>query len=140
MIKVFLDASVIIAALLSPGGGSAKIVEFGNAGIVHAITSQTVLDEIADNLNKIKRSERQLNSFISNNSILVRERITLSEIQPFLDTVEPKDAHVLAGAFSTKCACIATLDKKHLLQPQVRRYLKPIKIQTPGEILEELVN
>lgn len=45
----------------------------------------------------------------------------------------------LSGAVSINCTHIATLDKKHLLQPEVRKYLKPIKIQTPGEILEELV-
>ena len=137
--KVFFDASVIIAALLSPSGGSAKIIELGKAGSLHLVTSQTVIGEVINNSTKIKKSEKQINNFISQNNILVREQIRTSEIEPFFNIVESKDAHILAGAISTKCTHLATLDKRHLLKPQVKKFLRPIKTGTPKEILEEML-
>lgn len=140
MIKVYLDASVIIAALLSSSGGSAKLIELGNMGVLVTITSQTVIDEVINNSSKIKKSEKQVLDHIFKNKILVSERVDAQEMEDFSQVVESKDAHVLAGATSTKCTHIATLDKKHLLQPKVKRYMKPIKIKTPGEVLQELVD
>lgn len=139
MTKVFLDASVIIAALLFPTGGSHTLIELGNAGFLHTITSQTVTDEVINNSSKIKKTQKEIINFFAENAILVRERITASEIERFKEVIEFKDAHILAGAVSTRCTYIATLDRKHLLIPQVKRYIKPIKVATPKEILEELV-
>lgn len=56
--RVYFDASVIIAALLSPTGGSALLFQFIKNGAVTGIVSQTVLEEILeeDKPKRIKRS------------------------------------------------------------------------------------
>ena len=138
MTKVFLDASVIIAALLSPSGGSAKVIEFARQRLVVGIVSQTVIFEVEAKSAKIKRSEVQIGEFINKNRILVRGRINLSQIEPYVGKVELDDAHVVAGAQLTKCDYLVTLDKKHLLREDIRREFKPLKIVSPKEILEEL--
>lgn len=140
MIRVFLDASVIIAALLSPNGGSHKLIELGNSGLIKNLTSQTVIDEVINNSSKIKRTEKQIIDFISKNTILVRERVETSETERFKKVVELKDTHVLAGSVTTRCTHLATLDKKHLLQPKVKKGMKYLKVVTPKEILEEIVS
>lgn len=56
---VFFDASVIIAALLSPTGGSAMLFKYIKLGIIVGITSQTAIEEIIqeDKPTKINRSK-----------------------------------------------------------------------------------
>ena len=44
--RVFFDASVIIAALLSPTGGSALLFQFIKIGFIVGVTSQTVIAEV----------------------------------------------------------------------------------------------
>jgi len=46
--RVFFDASVIIAALLSAGGGSSQLLKYVKLGKIVAITSQTVIEEILE--------------------------------------------------------------------------------------------
>ncbi|MDO8573182.1 MAG: putative toxin-antitoxin system toxin component, PIN family [Candidatus Daviesbacteria bacterium] len=139
MIKVFLDASVIIPALLSPTGGSFKLVQFIKLKAIIGITSRTVIEEVEDNSVKIRKSAKEIRQFMHDNSILIRKRISLAEAKPYKSTVVEKDVHVIAGAKLTKCDFLVTLDKKHLLKPDIRKLVKPLKVITPQELLEELV-
>ena len=60
--RVFFDASVIIAALLSPSGGSSLLLRYIKKGVIIGITSQTALDEILeeDKGEKLKKSKARL--------------------------------------------------------------------------------
>lgn len=138
MIRVYLDASVIIAALLSPTGGSAKLLEFVKLGAVAGVVSQTVIDEVEEHSFKIRKSHKEIRKFIQENSIIVRERIDEFESAPFKDLIEEEDIHVVAGARLTKCDYLVTLDKKHLLKEEVKKILKPLKVVAPKEILLDL--
>lgn len=139
MIKVYLDASVIIPALLSSTGGSFKLVQFVKLKAIIGITSQTVIEEVEDNSVKIRKSAKEIRQFIHDNLILIRKRISLTEAKQYKSTVVEKDVHVIAGAKLTKCDFLVTLDKKHLLKPDIKKLVKPLKIITPQELLEELV-
>ncbi len=138
MIKVYLDASVIIAALLSPTGGSAKLLEFVKLGVVVGVVSQTVIDEVEEHSLKIKKSHKEIRKFIQENSIIVRERIDKLELESFKDSIEEEDIHVAVGARLTKCDYLVTLDKKHLLKAEVKKMLKPLKVVSPKEVLLDL--
>ncbi|MDO8569978.1 MAG: PIN domain-containing protein [Candidatus Daviesbacteria bacterium] len=137
--KIYLDASVIIAALLSPNGGSAKVIRLSSLGFFKAITSQTVIEEIEEHTLKIKKDKREIKKFIADYKIIVREKLLLSDIEK-IGKVDIDDAHLIAGAKLTKCDFLVTLDKKHLLKEDIKRYFKPLKIVTPGELLEILVS
>lgn len=131
MIKVYLDASVIIPALLSSSGGSFKIVQFIKLGVFVGITSQTVIEEVENNSGKIHRSSKEIRQFIYDNKILVREKIALAETVAYKGVVEEKDVHVYAGAKLTKCDYLVTLDKK---------LAKPLKIVRPQELLASILS
>lgn len=133
--KIYLDASVIIAALLSPTGGSAKIIELSGLGIFVAITSQTVIEEVEAHSLKIKKERIEIRKFITHSRVLVREKLLLSEIE-MIEKIDVEDAHLIAGAKLTGCNFLVTLDKKHLLKTEIKEYFKPLKIVTPGELLE----
>lgn len=131
MIKVYLDASVIIAALLSSTGGSAKLIEFINLNVIVGIASQTVIDEVEAHSLKIRKSHQEIRQFIQENSIMVMEKIEEIELELFRGLIEETDIHVAVGAKATKCDYLVTLDKKHLL--------KPIKVVAPKEILLDII-
>ncbi len=46
--KVFFDASIIIAALLSPTGGSSLLFAYIKLGKITGITSQTAVEEVLE--------------------------------------------------------------------------------------------
>ena len=140
--RVFFDASVIIAALLSPTGGSSQLLKYIKFGKITAITSQTVIEEILeeDKTPRIKKSKTQIGQFIADSKLIVRKPITIDEIEPYQGLVDVEDAHLIAGANLTKCGYLVTLDKKHLLRPDIQKKFLSLKIVSPGELLEELVS
>lgn len=140
--KVFFDASVIIAAMLSSTGGSSLLLAYIKAGLIKGITSLTVIDEILeeDKFKKFNRSRKEIEQFITGTGLLVRERITSLDISPYQGMVDIEDAHLIAGANLTRCDYLVTLDKKHLLSVDIRKRFASLKIVSPKELLEEIVN
>lgn len=137
MTKIFLDASVIIAAILSPTGGSAKVIKLGQLGDWAQITSQTVVDEVKDHTEKIGKSSEEIGQFIKNHSVIVRKRMTKLEIKPLIELVDESDAHLIAGSKMTGVDFLVTLDKKHLLKEEIKNRFKPLKIVNPEELLKK---
>ncbi len=137
MTKIFLDASVIIAAMLSPAGGSAKVIRLGQLGDWAQITSQTVIDEVKDHTGKIGKSTNEINQFIKEHSVIVRQRMTKLEIKPFIGLVDESDAHLIAGSKLTGADFLVTLDKKHLLKMDIKNRFKPLNIVNPEELLRQ---
>lgn len=137
--KVYLDASVIIAALIFPSGGSFKILQLAMKKIFHLITSQTVIEEVINNSTKIGKPEDSITNFVAQNHIIVRTKMPAADTEKYQGKVDPKDAHLIAGAASTHCQYLITLDKKHLLIPSARNQFKNLVILNPKEFLESLV-
>lgn len=139
MTKVFLDASVIIAAIISQTGGSAKILSLVKSGNIIGITSQSVIDEIEEHLDKIGKSKIELANYLNLSKILIRERVKIIEIQPFLKKIDEEDAHLIAGAKLTKADFLVSLDKKHLLNEEIKNKFFSLEIVSPKEFLEKLL-
>ena len=133
MTKVFLDASVIIAAILSSDGGSAKILSLASKGKILAIISQTVVLEVLEHKEKIGKTEDEINDFVLRSKIVVREEISYEEAKKYFESVEKDDAHLVAGAKLTKCDYLISLDKKHVLS--LNDKFSPLKIVDPKEFL-----
>lgn len=140
--KVFFDASVVIAAILSSTGGSALLFAYIKVRIIKGITSLTVIDEILkeDKLTKLKLTKKELERFIADSGLLIRERIVSSDIDSYQGLIDIEDAHLIAGANLTGCEYLVTLDKKHLLNEDVRKRFLPLKIVSPKELLEEITS
>lgn len=138
--KVYFDASVIIAALLSQTGGSSLLFRYIKLGKIIGITSQTAIEETLeeDKPKRIKRSKEEIEKFIAQSGLIVRENITILEIAPYKDLIDIEDAHLIAGANLTKCEYLVTLDKKHLLREDIRKRFLPLHIVSPKELLEKI--
>lgn len=139
MIKVFFDASVIIAAIISSKGASFELLKYASRKKIIAITSKTVINEVVANLHKIEKfSEKDLGTFIVNNKIIVRKAVGRSEIEQFADVVSQKDTHVLAGAMLTNSDYLVSLDRKHIVKTEVKKKVEKIQIVLPKELLAKL--
>lgn len=140
--SVYFDASVIIAALLSKTGGSTLLIEYIKQGRIIGITSQTAIDEILEEevRQRIKKSKEEIEHFVAQSGLVVRERITVSEIAQYKPLIAAEDAHLVAGATLTKCTYLVSLDKKHLLREDIKKKFLPLRIVSPGELLEELIS
>lgn len=139
MDKLYLDASVIIAAILSPNGGSAKLIQLPKLGVIAGITSQTVIEEVEKHSVKIGKTSQEIKQFIKDNAIIVRKRVSKAEAEPYQGLVVEDDVHVLAAARLTRCDYLVTLDKKHLLKEKVRKIVRPLKVVSPKEYLKKLL-
>ncbi len=139
--RVFFDASVIIAALLSPTGGSSLLLQYIKTRTIIGITSQTVLEEMLeeDKPKKLKRSHEEIGKFIAHSGLIVRESINAQEIAPYKNDVDEEDAHLFAGALLTKCSYLVSLDKKHVVRPDIQKKFLPLRIVTPNELFEEIL-
>lgn len=138
-IQVFFDASVIFSAIYSTKGGSAKVAALVKAGKIIGITTQTVIEEVTENVYKMKNIRKDsIEKFIVQNNFYVREAITIEEIKPYAKIVEQKDAHVLAGAYLTRSDYLVTLDKKHLDNISVQSKLSSLRITSPKNFLQQL--
>ena len=139
--RVFFDASVIIAGLLSPTGGSSLLLQYVKKGLIVGITSQTVIEELLekDKSQRLNKSKRDIEQFIAQSELLVREGVTQAEILLYRNKIDNEDAHLLAGARLTKCTHLVSLDKKHVVRPDVQKQFLPLKIVSPKKLLEEIV-
>lgn len=135
MKKIYLDASVIFSAIYSKTGGSRRLLELVKQKKFIGITSQSVINELKDNLHKLKMGISQIDNFIGQYNLFVREEIKEEEITPYKNITDVKDAHVVAGAIITTCQYLVTLDKKHLDNPKVQKKLKNLQILSPKKLL-----
>lgn len=136
--KVFVDASVILAALGSKTGGSSLVLELGRRRGLDLVTSQGVIEEVRRNCPKIGVSWTTAEPIITRNRISVIGVPSVREVEKYGKTVGEKDAHVIASAVSSNSKIVITLDRKHLLHKDVKQKLKSIKLLTPGELLQLL--
>lgn len=141
MIKIFFDSSAVFSAIYSSKGASRQLVKLVRDRLVIGIITENVIDELIDNVFKFRKpiSESNINQYIKRNGFIVRERLSLKEIKPYLKLIEEEDAHILAGAILTKCDYLVTLDKKHINNEKVKKKFKEIEIISPKELLLKII-
>ncbi len=135
MKRIFLDSSVLFATINSPTGGSAKLFTLGELKL---FTSPVVLVEVERNVRQ-KLQQYHLERFF----LLVKQLVILDQmpdakrIAQARNVIVEKDAVILAEAKMSHCTALATLDQHHFFTEKVRKFLKPMRVATPKEILEE---
>jgi len=136
--KVYLDASVFMAAAGSPSGGSSLILEVCKGHIFSAVTTRKVLLEAQKNIRK-KLSKEAILRFYKEIASLdpeIGEPATSEELNHYENVIAPKDCHVLASAIKSKSSFLITLDRRHFQTETIKQANLPITIMTPKEFLE----
>jgi predicted nucleic acid-binding protein len=139
--RVFLDASVLIAAAASPSGGSSLLLEICCGKGCRAVTTKRVLLEAQRNVRK-KFSEPDLIRFyreIASLELEIAQPATEEELAEYAQLIDRKDAHVLAAAIKSGASFLVTLDRKHFMTRQIREAGLPLSILTPGEFIRQIM-
>lgn len=138
MITIFFDASVLFSGLYSSTGSSRALLELVKRKIIYGLTSKTVIDELEDNIQKFDH-KINIDLLINEYGILIREKISNDEIKPYINIIEEKDCHVVAGAILTGSKYLVTLDKKHLDNIAIKEKVKKVEIISPRDLLSRIL-
>ena len=137
--RLFLDASVLIAALASEGGASRVILVLAEVGLVKPVVCPYVLQEVERNLAKklpaLLPLYRQL---LERLPFEIVDNPPPPEVQRWTAVIAPKDAPVLAAAVAANPHRLVTLDTHDFLSsPQVAQQ-SGLVICTPGDLIRQV--
>jgi|YNPBryunderm2012_1023409.scaffolds.fasta_scaffold01714_5 putative PIN family toxin of toxin-antitoxin system len=133
---VFFNASVILAGLKSPNGGSAKLLNWVKENKIIGIISEIVIEEVLKNTNKIFLTKEKALKLISQIFLIVKSP-NKKYFSVFKDIVlDEGDIHLLVSAKNVKANFLVSLDKKHILS--LKNKIKDFKIVLPKELIEFL--
>ena len=137
--KIFLDTSVIFAAVLSEEGGARKIFRLGEAGLLQLIVGKNVLRECEQVVRrKAPESLPNLAYLLELGMVDVSTRSPDDFIKQANAIVSYKpDAYVLAEAIASDPDWFITHDKAHFLEANTGTNLT-FRIGTPGDLLQAL--
>lgn len=133
---VFFNASVIIAAILSPKGGSAKVLNLVKKGKIKGIISEVIFNEVLRHSDKIKKSEEVLTKEILKFNFEIVKALNKLNLKFEKIVFDRGDIHVLTSAYESKVKYLVTLDAKHILSLSDK--IKDFKIVTPGQLIIEM--
>lgn len=132
---LFFDASCLIAAAVSPTGGSGFVWGLCERGLLQAAVSQAVLVEAVSNLTRkfdqrcVDQHQQQLRSGAPRIAPIPR-----LDVQPRLyPEINPKDEHVAAAAWTVRADFILTLDQR--LAEEIDRANLGIPARSPGAFI-----
>lgn len=135
--KVFFNASVILAGLKSPAGGSSKVLGWSKNHKIDGVISEIIADEAARHAARINITPTYIQLTMKGIFSQIQTAPRKENVAKFVKIViDPGDAHVLASCYKTKANYLVTLDKKHLLILQKK--IKWMKIVSPGELIKIL--
>jgi predicted nucleic acid-binding protein len=139
--SVFLDTSVIFAAVLSRTGGARKVFLLGEAGVLKLVIGPAVLRECDEVVRrKAPSSLSTLAQLLDIGRIEISPAPSKEIIEQAAALVEyGPDAHVLAEAMRAGPDWFVTHDKEHFLKKGKISGLA-FRIGTPGDLLQSLID
>lgn len=137
-IKIFLDASVILAGIGSFKASSFALLALGNQKKLLLIISPTVLDEAKRRADRVKKNAQDVEALIIWANIKITAIPTEKQLAGVSSlVVDPNDWHLLAACSQIKNVTLITLDRKHLVSQRHKISYPPILL--PAEFLEKYV-
>lgn len=134
-LRIFFNASVILAGLHSPKGGSARTLKWSKEGLVDGYISEIVLDEAKRHAEKIKITPKKLENRVLK---LVKVAQAPKKVSAKYEKIvkDIGDIHLFTSAEKLKVNYLVSLDKKHVLSLTDKVW--GFKIASPGELIEKL--
>ena len=134
--RVFLDTSVLFAAVWSESGGSRLILKLGEAGAVALWVGPTVLGEAEAVLRrKSPESRPHMALLLDRTQVQVGPEAGEENLAQALSAVDyAPDAQVVAEALEIEADYLVSLDQQHLVG-NPRTESLPVTVGTPGDFL-----
>jgi len=138
-LRIFLDTSVVIAAILSSSGGARKLFQLAEARVIRLVVGPTVLQECDEVIRrKAPGTLPRLAQLLAAARIETSSAPSARQIKTAQSYVHySPDARVLAEAIQAKPDWIITHDKEHFLKNRDKITL-PFEIGTPGDLIQRL--
>ena len=135
--RIFLDTSVIFAAVLSSTGGARKLFLLGEAGLTQLVVGPTILRECQEVVQrKSPTSLPTLAQLLASASLETSQAPNQKQIDAAEVYVQyTPDARVVAETILAKPDWFVTHDKEHFIKHHSRINL-PFEIGTPGDVLQ----
>ena len=137
MIRIVVDTNVLVSGFLF-GGLPLRVLEAGRSGIVELCTSQPLLDEFTEVIERRHFDKKFAETGISRRRMMSDYAAisTVLETDRLIDPVsrDPDDDEVLACAIAADCEFVVTGDQDLLVLEEYRG----IRIRTAAEFLSEL--
>ena len=134
--EVFLDTSVIIAAVMSPTGGARLLFHLAHAGTVKLLVGKGVLGE-AEEVMRRKAPELMglLAQLLDETGVEIRKLPTAAQQKRAHSMLSySPDANVLAQAISANLDWLISHDKEHFGgNPDLNDL--PFRVGTPGDVI-----
>lgn len=134
MIRAFVDASVLVAAVFSPTGGASALLEMAIRGRVDLMISDDIVEEVKRNVPKLAEQFQMLLELVPFNYVSV----TAEDVSEVLGYTVAKDAHVVAAAKKAAADYLVTFDEKRLLRNKELRQSVTFTMLKPGDLLPVL--
>jgi predicted nucleic acid-binding protein len=134
--EIFLDTSVIIAAVMSPTGGARMLFHLAHASTIQLLVGKGVLGE-AEEVMQCKAPELLglLAQLLDEAGIEICDEPTLKHKKQASSLIDyAPDAHVLAQAIFANPDWFVSHDKAHFIGNTALQML-PFKIGTPGDMI-----
>ena len=135
---VFADANILVAATLSPSGGSFRLLQESSSKNINLSTNLYALDEAEEVIRKkYPQHSARLKQLIPWSRIKIFKDPSEKAVSKYLSAINPKDAPILAGGIDAKARFLITLDRKDFLTTALRRSNLPILITTPHDFFQQ---
>jgi putative PIN family toxin of toxin-antitoxin system len=139
MSRVFLDSSVLFSAIYSRTGAARELLRLALQSEIQLILSQDVLTETSRNLGqKAPELVLLLEELLQQIPFVFVPDPSKEEVWAAEEYVDPKDAVIIAAATKARPDYLATLDRKHIIDPPEVAKRSGLAIHTPGEVLQKL--
>lgn len=134
--EIFLDTSVIIAAVMSPTGGARLLFHLAQTGTVKLLVGRGILEESEEVMRrKAPESLGLLAQLLDEAGIEICKFSTSAQQKKAQSLLRySPDAHVLAQAISANPDWLVSHDKEHFIGNSALDDL-PFKIGTPGDVI-----
>ncbi len=141
ILKVFLDTSVIFAAVLSSTGGARKLFQLGEARVLRLFVGHSVLRECDEVVRrKAPTSLPTLAQLLEIGGVETTSIPTLEQVEIARSIVEYEpDAYVLAEAIHAEPDWFVTHDSAHFLKVGKASNLD-FHIGTPGDLIQSMLD
>jgi predicted nucleic acid-binding protein len=134
---VFFNASVILAGIRSPAGGSGALLKLVQTGTIRGIISEIIVDECKRHASEVTKTTETIEHILYRYRFMLIAAPSLKEVKRYISRVlDDGDAHVLASASACHAKYLVSLDKKHILA--VKNNVSEYLIVSPGELLHIL--
>ena len=137
--KVFLDTSVLIAAILNKQGASHFILELAKKDLIDIVFTTKVIQEARHNLLKKYGNHKVLDLYntISDLKRNIQPAPEIKSENKYIEIIsDPKDCHILAGADKYSADYLLTFDRGHFFTTKIKNAQLPFEIMLPGDFLK----